>query len=406
MITFVLIHGTFVQRAEWPALRKTLQNVADESGQTASFEEVQWSGKNSVSGRRSAADRIRTKLLEVRKANPKGPVFVLAHSHGGNALAYFLSASTDLAHTLTGCAFLSTPFVAIRERPNPRAVMASLMFVPALLLTVIAGAYIWHGTLPSEMTTLDKYIRVVLQTIPFGVGIFLYDSVTRETRAKYSLEEAVENQTANIPWANYLYLRYPGDEAALALSTLQFFSLVATKISNLIGRVYGTSSGILETAIQAVKVLVVTAIISASGIISFWHLDVGEPVLLISKVVFWIFFALAFVALVVFFYQAFAAYWFGWTDLRAGFLVELAIEPVPYGGHRLHVLDWTKKSEDLPILQPIAPDRVGHPSQPFGDSDPSQTLDDILRHSWSHTHPDAIKLIGTWVHFCLARNTQ
>lgn len=284
--------------------------------------------------------------------------------------------------------------------------MASLMFVPALLLTVIAGAYIWHGTLPSEMTTLDKYIRVVLQTIPFGVGIFLYDSVTRETRAKYSLEEAVENQTANIPWANYLYLRYPGDEAALALSTLQFFSLVATKISNLIGRVYGTSSGILETAIQAVKVLVVTAIISASGIISFWHLDVGEPVLLISKVVFWIFFALAFVALVVFFYQAFAAYWFGWTDLRAGFLVELAIEPVPYGGHRLHVLDWTKKSEDLPILQPIAPDRVGHPSQPFGDSDPSQTLDDILRHSWSHTHPDAIKLIGTWVHFCLARNTQ
>jgi hypothetical protein len=143
--------------------------------------------------------------------------------------------------------------------------MVGLVFVPALLISVIIGAYIWQGTSPSEMTTLDKFFRTVLQAIPFSVGIVLFDVVTS---AKESLAEAVKNQTAHMPWGNYLFLRYPGDEAAAALATLQFFSLVATKIANLIGRVYGTSNGTLETAIQAVRVLVVTAIISASAFIS------------------------------------------------------------------------------------------------------------------------------------------
>ena len=85
--------------------------------------------------------------------------------------------------------------------------------------------------------------------------------------------------------------------------------------------------------------------------------------------IFSLFLALGFVALVVFFYQAFAAYWFGWTDLRAGFLVEMAIEPVPYRGQRLGVLDWDARSEDLPGLI----------------------------YSWTYVHPDAIDLIGKWI---------
>lgn len=244
MITFILVHGTFVRRPDWPKLVTALRDVAKQVGETASFEEVLWNGKNSVSGRRSGADRIGEKLLEVRSADPTGPVFVIAHSHGGNALAYFLSSAKDLASTLTGCAFLSTPFVAIRERPNPQPFIASLLFVPALVISVIIGTYIWSEA-PSD-APLDLYFRMTLQMIPFAVGIFLFLTVKS---AEASLAEAVQNQTVHMPTRNCIFLRYPGDEAAAALTALQFFALVATKIAKLIGLIYGTSKTKPETAI-------------------------------------------------------------------------------------------------------------------------------------------------------------
>jgi hypothetical protein len=75
------------------------------------------------------------------------------------------------------------------------------------------------------------------------------------------------------------------------------------------------------------------------------------------------------VALIVLFTQAITSWAFGWTQLRAGLLVDLAIEPLPFGTHPLVHIDWQTKSEGL----------------------------DGIVHSWTYAHPIAIQHLQDWV---------
>ena len=59
---------------------------------------------------------------------------------------------------------------------------------------------------------------------------------------------------------------------------------------------------------------------------------------------------------------------FGWTSLAAGFLVELAIEPLPFGAHSLIHIDWG-----------------------------SDTRSALIVHSWTYEHPLAIARLRDWV---------
>jgi hypothetical protein len=74
-------------------------------------------------------------------------------------------------------------------------------------------------------------------------------------------------------------------------------------------------------------------------------------------------------ALFVFAAQAFTSWLFGWTLFSRGFLVEVAIEPLPFGKHSLGHIDWA--------------------ASPIG-------LDGLL-HSWTYAHPVAIIYLQNWV---------
>jgi hypothetical protein len=73
------------------------------------------------------------------------------------------------------------------------------------------------------------------------------------------------------------------------------------------------------------------------------------------------------VAFLVFISQALISWSFGWVSLFMGLLVELAIEPLPFGVHSLTHISWQ-----------------------------SSQLDGIF-HSWTYTHPRAIQHIRDWV---------
>jgi hypothetical protein len=51
---------------------------------------------------------------------------------------------------------------------------------------------------------------------------------------------------------------------------------------------------------------------------------------------------------VVFLVQALASWAFGWTSFVFGLLVEMAVEPVPFGSYRLIHIDWSR--EEMPGL--------------------------------------------------------
>jgi hypothetical protein len=118
MATFVLVHGTFSKKANWPLLQDGLSEAAASMNEQVRFEQVLWSGRNHASARERAGSEI-ARLIETSQANRPGEkLFLIGHSHGGSAIAYFLKGSPIAAAHIAGAIFLSTPFVAIRPRPN------------------------------------------------------------------------------------------------------------------------------------------------------------------------------------------------------------------------------------------------------------------------------------------------
>src|SRR5262249_2781375 len=73
--------------------------------------------------------------------------------------------------------------------------------------------------------------------------------------------------------------------------------------------------------------------------------------------------------------QAVTSWAFGWTRLSTGFLVELAIEPLPFGAHSLVHIDWAVGSIGL----------------------------DRIVHSWTYAHPAAIMHLQNWVRASLGK---
>jgi len=79
--------------------------------------------------------------------------------------------------------------------------------------------------------------------------------------------------------------------------------------------------------------------------------------------------------ILIFFTQALTSWAFGWTRLSTGFLVELAIEPLPFGEHSLDHIDWAAGSTGL----------------------------DGIVHSWTYAHPVALMHLQNWVRASLGK---
>ena len=95
-----------------------------------------WSGNNTASARETAASEISATVQNIQSTSRNEKIFIIGHSHGGSAIAYFLKEHPSLAKTLNGCAFLSTPFVAIRPRPQAFRVVYSVLYFPWIAFIV------------------------------------------------------------------------------------------------------------------------------------------------------------------------------------------------------------------------------------------------------------------------------
>jgi hypothetical protein len=253
MITFILVHGTFARKASFTlkdsALRRALQTVCDRYFERASFVSTRWSGRNLASDRIVAAQQIATEIRRLPASH--GPIFLLGHSHGGNAIAYFLKQYPELGSMVCGAAFLSTPFVAMRLRDYWTDIAKVLSCFPALVLWVgfaCICAHTWDSLAEwSPPATEDPFpfglvarsiefvrhsdpiSRIAMQSVGFllaalTLGRFLHKRFwkrgLRVLRSRLR-RQVRSQQTVQLPRGNYIFLRATGDEAAAALSTIQ-----------------------------------------------------------------------------------------------------------------------------------------------------------------------------------------
>jgi hypothetical protein len=395
MATFILVHGTFAKSAHWPFLQDSLAETARAAGDEPLFEQLTWTGRNRARARQAAASAIFTSLQKIQRTSANEKIFLIGHSHGGSAIAYFLKEHPEAAKTLAGCAFLSTPFVAIR--PRREAIRLTLVLI---MFPVLAFTGLWmHNILVYEDDGLvwpqsDLVYFSVFGLVAAIVGLAVV-FIRRAGDPQKLMEQSIRQQTANIPAGNYLFLRCSGDEAAAALSAGQFIAwlgMKASKIPELLSRPFFVGSAVGGAVIGFVNFFVMLAIgygwyivlsdIAKLGVFGYFFssdgpfvgkLDFVHMTHIVGTFVSFVVVSLLLLCLsaviLIFFTQALTSWAFGWTRLSTGFLVELAIEPLPFGEHSLVHIDWAASSTGL----------------------------DGIVHSWTYAHPVALMHLQNWV---------
>jgi hypothetical protein len=377
MATFLFVHGTFAKAAHWPALQDGLAEVACEAGERASFKQLAWSGKNRAAAREAAASAILKSVQDIQSNSNDEKIFLIGHSHGGSAIAYFLKQYTEVAKTLSGCAFLSTPFIAMR--PRNQAIASAVLFP-----LMFAFGWYWNEVgLTFEWTTVAIFL--VLVSICVLVDQEAYFG---------KLQQTIRQQTADIPPGNYFFIRCSGDEAAAALSAAQFINWLNMKASKMLvlleppirplGFLCKLAVGaFLLSAPHLFWAKVMPTFAAHGGIVGYFKwATLTEEGALMSLLALAVIVAACLLVLCpllaffIFLVQALTSRAFGWTRPGMGFLVELAIEPVPFGNHSLVNVDWNAAS----------------------------TGSGELAHSWTYAHPAAIRHLQNWVKASLAEH--
>jgi hypothetical protein len=377
-----------VAEANWPLLQAGLTEAAQSVGENATFEQVQWTGKNRASARQGAANSILLHVEKLRGGSSSEGIFVIGHSHGGSAIAYFLKKYSEAARNVVGCAFLSTPFIAVRPRMS---VIESYTTLSALLVSA-----------PGILVSIAYFPPWAILTIQgvFGFVIWAFKEFFLKRSAVRLQCDAIEEQTADLPAANYFFIRASGDEAAAALSAAQFVAWASTKVYAAVERLtawYPVLQSIrsgdnskkarwterLDSLVATVLwVWVLSGGLLLANIVihelfqnGLHYFISAESLLLLGIWVLAMLIALVVVvsvtaAFFVLAAQAIMARAFGWTGLAAGLLTELAIEPVPFGNHLLVHIDWSTKRS---------------------------VVSDGIVHSWTYSHPLAVEHIKSWV---------
>jgi pimeloyl-ACP methyl ester carboxylesterase len=396
MATFILVHGTFAKPAHWPMLQHSLAETARSAGHEPAFEWLPWTGRNRAKARQTAASEISALVQRILRTSANERIFIIGHSHGGSAIAYFLKELPEAAKTLAGCAFLSTPFVAIRPRKEAVGLIAVLLLFPFFTFLGIWNEIMRpHSSLPPDTPFANVVMDDLAQAPVYVLGVviaamigFLIWSYFKRASAPEKLKQSIRQQTADIPIGNYLFLRCSGDEAAAALSAAQFIAWLSMKVSTILKLL--TRSLFDEGKIGTVSWLVVFLFLLptiAHGllqvlpgfvnfVIHYGHSSLPGNLysaLSIYKLISLVIVSLLLVCLLavslIVVTQAVTSWTFGWTRLSTGFLVELAIEPLPFGEHSLVHIDWAANSIGL----------------------------DGYVHSWTYAHPDALKHLQNWV---------
>jgi hypothetical protein len=231
-----LVHGTFAQDALWTQEGSGLHTaLAELPGADVRIERFNWSGRNRFEDRIVAAKEL---AMFIRRQNSEDSgvlQLVVAHSHGGSVLAYLLTREPEAAKCIAGAAFLATPFVDARPRPDWPLIATTT----AISVTICASALASGGLLcaiGAAKGSDHDLVGMFFLFVYFAQALFSASVLFRLSRPSRkfsrlgiaSLAESIS--CSRFPEGRYLFLRSTGDEAASALGAAQFASWLMSQL--------------------------------------------------------------------------------------------------------------------------------------------------------------------------------
>jgi hypothetical protein len=243
------------------------------------------------------------------------------------------------------------------------------------------------------------YFFPIFASCAIAALLWLVLAFVKRATAPQQVEQSIRQQTADIPGGNYLFLRCSGDEAAAALSAAQFIAWLGMRSFRILGLlsqpftrwqqsirrslVFGVVSFVLLSTVAYGSLNVLPGLYKSgfeyfllpkglfrTNDVVLIMIYIGQSVgKLVSFIVVCLLFLCLLAVFLIVFTQAITSWLFGWTRLSTGFLVELAIEPLPFGEHSLINIDWTAGSTGLSGMV----------------------------HSWTYAHPTALGHLRNWV---------
>ncbi len=137
-LVFVIVHGTASRNARWirpdSKIRRRLERHFGRRGLTVSFE---WSGANTDEARLTAAKALGKRIAELYEEF-HAPIYLVAHSHGGNIALYSMR-DPSVEAKVVGVICMATSFIQCRPRPLIPAIEKSLELLPRLIGATALG---------------------------------------------------------------------------------------------------------------------------------------------------------------------------------------------------------------------------------------------------------------------------
>ena len=357
-----LVHGTFARQAVWCAADSPFANRlrATLPGEI-SFDAFQWSGANTLSARIQAAERLRSELCDAVAAAPAEDTHVvIAHSHGGAVAAYAIVRSAELVNRVK-LVCLSTPFLVMDIRPLPRHILKQLTLGTCLILL---GAFLTVGAFNSSVSL------VLTMVLAAGAALVAWKHrAERLFSVRLFAESMVELTDASmLHQTRTLFVRSSGDEASLALLTMQFLTFLADRIWALGSRATprtGIQSGLIALIFLSLGGAVALTKGAASGATTLLGFALLGLVSVLSAVAIVSSFLQLLMVVLGSVVSAITAAGAGWDLISCQPSLRISVEPTPPGTWQLCV--------------------VGAPESPKG-----------LRHA-THSDVRVHELVARWI---------
>ena len=180
-----------------------------------------WPGKNSVSARRRAASDLGQNIKTAKRLYPSSLHFIIAHSHGGNIVAY-AAESLEVRDGVAGFACLSTPFFQAKIRTLDAKMLALGVMLIFATVSVYFPRYALLSAWPTYVSTaiycvISSVAGLILQRV---IGSF--DGTARRLARHINAEVA--------PDVNLRIFRSVGDEASFSLGAAQFCQWISLEV--------------------------------------------------------------------------------------------------------------------------------------------------------------------------------
>lgn len=221
---FVAVHGTWNKGARWAKPDSNLFKELSELWPQSGLRRFVWSATNGIRHRLVAAEVLSELLRDLAVEHPTSPIVTIAHSHGGNVVAW---ASTRIEKPLAAAVYLNTPFIQALPSKSTFNVLLRvvLVLVGSMVFIPLAAAvqYLFRRQPDLDVPLFFSGLGII------AVGIITIQ-LTVPRRIKSIREKLVEVSNGTRRVSKELAAFVVGDEPNSAFGAVYFLQWVSRRV--------------------------------------------------------------------------------------------------------------------------------------------------------------------------------